>query len=81
MSQRELKTDLESLLVLINEQIDEVYREARGAKVEPTSMKNTDGTFVLVPLLVAKAQVAAALAVMHPRANVTNIINPVGKKW
>lgn len=72
----EIKTDLESLLVQINEQIEEVYAYAESVKTEPQKLRNVDGTWTMANLLVAKAQVATTLANLRGKPNIINITNP-----
>lgn len=44
----------------IETQIDEVRTLARGMRIPPSQVRYQDGSFVLNPLLLAKAQILAA---------------------
>lgn len=66
MTGREIKNELGDLLDLIDLQIEEVKREADIQECAPEQLKNMDGTYTMIPLLLAKAQALTALNTMRP---------------
>lgn len=63
----ELGRELFRTSVLINLQIEEVKKKAKDAGIEATQLRTQDGTWVLIPLLAAKAQVLHALAIINQK--------------
>jgi hypothetical protein len=63
----EIGRELSRTLIQINQQIDEVRKEAEKGDVSPYRLRNADGNWVLVPLLAAKAQALHALTLVNQR--------------
>lgn len=61
-----LEHALRSHLVVIDKQINVIHEEARERSIPVEYMKYPDGTYVLAPFLLAKAQILSGLA--HLRA-------------
>jgi hypothetical protein len=67
MSIQQIRSQLVSLGVDINKQIDVIVEDARNMDIEAHSMRTPNGDWVLPPLLLAKAQVLNALAILDVR--------------
>lgn len=67
VNRMELGRELFRASVQINAQIDEVKKKAKDLKVEPQQLRLSDGTWAMVPLLAAKAQVLHALAIINQK--------------
>jgi hypothetical protein len=63
----ELGRELINLVSQINQQIDEVKREAKRLNVPAYSMRDVSGGYTLVPLLAAKAQVLHSLVLINQK--------------
>lgn len=64
MSSSELYEELRQSLLSINVQIGHVRKEAQRMKVSAYDLKDMTGSFMLSPLLVAKANILNGLAVL-----------------
>jgi hypothetical protein len=58
---RVLREELMSTLNLVDASIDEVKREAKVRRIMPQELRDSNGGWALVPLLVAKAQILDTL--------------------
>ena len=58
---RVLREELMSTLNLVDASIDEVKREAKARRIMPQELRDTNGGWALIPLLVAKAQILDTL--------------------
>jgi hypothetical protein len=67
VNRMELGRELFRTSVLINAQIEEIKTKAKDGGFEATKMRNVDGTYTMIPLLAAKAQVLHALAIINQR--------------
>jgi hypothetical protein len=67
MAANQLKQQLINLGMDINKQIDVIVEEARSRNVQPHLLRLPDGSWVLPPLLLAKAQVLNGLASLENR--------------
>lgn len=56
-----LRKDVVQLLQRINAQIEEVEKRARRLGIQPQEVKDDTGNWVMIPLLLAKAQVYSSL--------------------
>lgn len=65
----ELGAALSKTLVQINAQITAVENLAAELECQPYEVKDTRGTFVMAPLLAAKAQCLHALVLINQRRN------------
>ena len=68
MDKQELFGHLEDTLVMIDAQIDEVETQARnwsGGPIEPRQIRDTNGGYLLTPLLVSRAHVLAGMALLE----------------
>lgn len=61
MNSEELMHELELTLLSIDTQISVIIDEARRTDALPHYMRNRDGTYVMAPLLTAKASILSAL--------------------
>jgi hypothetical protein len=69
MNKRELFEALDETRVMIDEQIDAISETAKklgfkGEGISPSKMRDAQGSFVLIPLLLARAQVFAGMALL-----------------
>lgn len=66
----QLKAELNGLNLSIDRQMQVIIADVQGMvdddgkQISPYQIKHTDGTYVLTPLIVAKAQVLNGLAVL-----------------
>lgn len=60
-----LRKDVVALLRSIDDQIDEVEAESRKLGCLPEQVRDTNGSWALSPLLLAKAQAYAALVQLN----------------
>lgn len=67
MSEASLRKSLLNLLLDINKQQEAVLKAAKENNTNPYDLRHADGSFVLTPLLVARADALNALA--HLRNN------------
>lgn len=74
----ELKTDLESLLVRINEQIEVIEKYCEKTGTDPLEVRLPDGQWVLPSLLLAKSNVVLAMSNIRPQVVINN---HRGGKW
>jgi hypothetical protein len=58
---QKIQEDLAVTLEHLDRQIDEVYHYAGSQDIPVQSIRHTDGSWVLAPLLIAKAQVLCTL--------------------
>jgi len=58
---RVLREELMSTMTLVDASIDEVKKECRNRRILPQELRDTNGGWVLIPLLVAKAQILDTL--------------------
>lgn len=63
----ELGRELTRTISQINQQIAEVEKRAKEMEIAPYKLRDTNGGFVLSPLLAAKAQTLHALALINQR--------------
>lgn len=63
----ELRKDTVALINIINAQIDEVEGEAKIAGVPANKLKDSNGNWVLSPLLLAKAMAYNTLVMLQSR--------------
>ncbi len=61
----DLKHELNSLLEILEAQVDEIARTAQNMGISPVALRYSDGTHALAPLLVAQAQALNALVHLH----------------
>ena len=52
---------------MISEQIDAINDEAERLDVSPLQLRDTNGNYVLTPLLAAKAQILYALVLLNQK--------------
>ena len=64
-NRRELEASCRRTVANIQRQADYIIEEAVKRGVDPMEMKNIDGTYVMVPLLAAKAQLLSALVALE----------------
>jgi hypothetical protein len=64
MANNKFASDLEELLVHINESMGYVIRDAEQRGISPYAMKHTDGAFAMERLLLAKAHTMDAMVVL-----------------
>lgn len=64
-----LRREIMDCLNEVQKSIDEVVREARNKGTEPHILRSASGGWALPPLLVAKAQLLAALVSINDREN------------
>lgn len=60
-----LRRDMVQLLKQVDAQIDTVKQEAARIGVDPLEMRDTQGNYVMSPLLLAKVQALAALVQLN----------------
>lgn len=58
---RVLREELMQTLTLVDAAIDEVKREAKNRRIMATELRDTNGSWVMIPLLSAKATCLSAL--------------------
>lgn len=59
--------ELVRTLSQINNQIEEVKTQAEASEIAPYRLRDTQGNWILIPLLSAKAQCLNALAIINQR--------------
>lgn len=57
---------LEDTLRRIDNQIEEIERQAAEFDCEPHEVRNSDGSYAMIPLLVAKAQILSLIPREEP---------------
>jgi len=67
VNRMELGRELTRTLSQVNRQIEAVQRDAVAKGIEAVDMRDTNGNFVLIPLLAAKAQALHALTLANQR--------------
>lgn len=65
VSPNALRKDTAATLRQVEAQIDTLTREANANGIEPTSLKYTDGTWPIIPLLLAKATCLNTLTLLN----------------
>lgn len=65
ISPKVLSNSIRENLTDIERQISEVLRTATELKTEPSRVRDSQGNFMLTPLLVAKAQMLHALTLLQ----------------
>jgi hypothetical protein len=65
MSNTELKNRLQDSLETLKSMIHRVTADAHRAGIAPLELRNPSGEYTLVPLIVAQANVLAALAYLE----------------
>lgn len=63
----ELGRELAKTLAQINSQIDVIKEEAKQMDISPYRLKNSNGDYMLVPMLAARAQLLHALVLVNQR--------------
>jgi hypothetical protein len=63
----ELGRELVTTLSQIQQQIEEVKKEAKDQQISPYKFRTTDNGYILAPLLAAKAQALHALVLVNQR--------------
>ena len=58
---RVLREEVMECLNLVDATIDEVKKECRTRRIMPHELRDTNGSWILIPLVVAKAQCLATL--------------------
>lgn len=58
---RVLREELMQTLNLVDASIDEVKREAKARRIMPHELRDSNGGWCMIPLLVAKAQILDTL--------------------
>ena len=69
VSTMDLGRELARTVSQINQQIEEVRKQAETMGIAAYEMRDTNGAFVLAPLLAAKAQTLHALVLINQRRN------------
>jgi hypothetical protein len=67
VSPNDLRRSLVALIKQIDAQIAEVEKDAASKHIAPTQLRDTNGGWVLTPLLLAKAQAYGALVQINER--------------
>jgi len=67
VNKMELGRELFRTISQINQQIDEVVKEAKTLGIQAWELRDPKGGFILAPLLAAKAQCLHALAIINQR--------------
>ena len=67
VNKMELGRELFRAISQINEQVDEIKKRAERDGIKPIEMRYSNGEWVLVPLLAARAQCLHALAIINQR--------------
>jgi len=62
-----LRRDTIALIKQIETQIEEVTREAMLARIDPSKMRDSSGNWVMIPLLLAKAQAYSTLVLLQQK--------------
>lgn len=65
VSPNALRKETVQLLGIVNQQIDEILDEAKLRDIPPTKLIDQTGSFLLTPLLLAKAQCLATLTQLN----------------
>lgn len=65
MFRLEIKAELEDTLEHIDATLRAVKKEAEKLEIDPFDLRDSAGSWPVTPLLVARAQVLAALAVLE----------------
>ncbi len=73
VSPNALRKETIQVLNMLNQQIDEVVIEAEKRDIRPTKLADQRGSFLLAPLLLAKAQCLATLTLLNEQGH--------DKKW
>lgn len=60
-----LRKEVVALLRQIDDQIAEIRREAYSQKIRPTDLRDNNGSWVMSPLLLAKAQAYSTLVALN----------------
>lgn len=68
ISPNALRKEAAATLRQVEATIGSVTREAHANGIEPTSLKYTDGTWPMIPLLLAKAQCIQTLTMLNEQA-------------
>lgn len=63
----ELGRELARAMVQINSQIEEIHGEAKRMGIPAVKMKDAHGSYILAPLLAAKAQTLHALVLVNQK--------------
>ncbi len=64
---REIGKELSRTYTQIANQIDIITAEAKDKKRDPLTIRNMNGDYILIPLLLAKAQILNALTLVNQR--------------
>lgn len=62
---RALREELMQTLALVDASIDEVKREAKARRIMPQELRDQNGGWVMIPLLVSKAQILTCLVELN----------------
>ena len=62
-----LRRDVIQLLKQIEHQIGQVNHQAKQMGIEPHQLRESNGSWSLTPLLLAKAQAYSALVLLHTK--------------
>lgn len=62
-----LRKDVVQLINQINTQIDQVTKQAFAMNIEPYELRDTNGSWSLTPLLLAKTQAYATLVQLQSK--------------
>jgi len=60
-----LRKDLVAIIRQIEVQLNEIKEEARLAGIQPEKLRSNDGSWVIIPLLSAKANAYSALVMLN----------------
>jgi hypothetical protein len=63
----ELGRELARTLRMIDEQIELVKQEAQAMDISPLAMRDANNSYVMIPLLAAKAQALHAIVLVNQR--------------
>jgi hypothetical protein len=65
----EIGRELVKTLSLVNEQINEIQKEAAQMSIPAGKLRDEHGNYVLVPMLAAKAQLLHALTLINQKGS------------
>lgn len=67
VNRMELGRELARTLSQVNQQIEAIKKDAEGRSVDPYQLRDVSGNWILVPLLVSKANLLHGLALVNDR--------------
>jgi hypothetical protein len=67
VNKMELGREISTTIIQVNKQIEAVREQAHRAGVDAIRLRDTNGNWVIIPLLAAKAQCLHALAIINQK--------------